>query len=550
MPNRRLHITLTVLVVLAVVGVVGYQSYSKSGGSIESITSIFTQHEEKIDIPYAVSTAHPKATEVGMEILEKGGNAIDAAIAISYALGVVEPHGSGIGGGGTMLIYPSDKKKEPEVIDYREVAPQTEQIPSTGVPGFIKGMELAHQKYGKLPMKDLIQPSIDLAAEGVRTSRELSTRLHYAQYRLNWQSLPHLFPDGNAIQTDKLLKQTDLAKTLTKIRDKGSDAFYSGALAEKIVKASKGLQLSDLKNYTATSYKPLIEKYKDYEMVFTEPPGGGLMLYQTLVMADYVDVSSHKDLSADFIHKLGEVSKRVSDSKKKFVGDPKFVDVPLNKLKSSSYLKELASDIKTDKISKKYKDVFDTVADEEGHENTTHFVVIDKEGTVVSVTNTLSNFFGTGAYVDGFFLNSQLDNFSKSKKRPNHGAPGKKAVSWTAPTVILKDGKPILAIGSAGGRNIPPVLAETIIRTLDFNQPLQEAVEATRFVVEKNTVIIEEALPASVTNKLQKLGYQIEVRKSPSFYGSIQGIRIDWENKKIDGGADNRRHGTFKVSES
>jgi gamma-glutamyltranspeptidase/glutathione hydrolase len=549
MPSRRFHILLTILVGLAVVGVVVYQSYTKSGGSIESITDIFTKSDEKIDIPYAVSTAHPKATEVGMEILKKGGNAIDAAIAISYALGVVEPHGSGIGGGGTMLIYPS-KTKEPEVIDYREVAPQTKEIPKTGVPGFIKGMELAHQKYGKLPMKDLIQPSIDLAAEGIRASRELSTRLYYAQYRLDWKSLPHLFPDGNAIQTDKLLKQTDLAKTLTKIRDEGSEVFYTGSLAKKIVKAADGLQLSDLKDYKATSYKPLTEKYKDYEVVFTEPPGGGLMLYQTLVMADYVGVSSHKDLSADFIHKLGEVSKRVSDSKKKFVGDPKFVDVPLDKLKSSSYLKELVSDIKEDKISNKYKDVFDTVAEEEEHENTTHFVVIDKEGTVVSVTNTLSNFFGTGAYVDGFFLNSQLDNFSKSKKRPNHGAPGKKAVSWTAPTVILKNGKPILAIGSAGGRNIPPVLAEVIIRTLDLNQTLQEAVDETRFIVEKNTVIIEEALPSSVTSKLLKLGYQIEVRNSPSFYGSIQGIHIDWENKKIDGGADNRRHGTFKVSES
>ncbi|SFI61244.1 gamma-glutamyltransferase [Thermoflavimicrobium dichotomicum] len=543
MPHKRLNIILSIIIVIGMIGVYIYKQQSEPGGYFNKLLA----KEQK----YAVSTAHPEASRVGMQILEQGGTAVDAAIAISYALGVVEPFGSGIGGGGTMLVYP--KGKDPVVFDYRETAPFTGTIPTTnvGVPGFVKGMEMAHKKFGKLPMDKLIQPSIDLAEKGVAASDELHNRLKFAQYRIDWRSIPHLYPGGKPIEPRKLVVQKDLANTLKQIRDKGSQAFYSGPLAEKIALQSKGLQVSDLQKYQPEEKKPLIKKYRDYEMISTAPPSGGVMLYQSLVMADQIKAQSEKDLSAEFIHLLAEVNKRVTASKRENIGDPKFTKVPTEDITSASYIKKLATDIQRDKISTGYKEVVDTIADKENHDNTTHFVVIDKEGNVVSTTNTLSNFFGSGIYVDGFFLNNQLANFSESKNSPNKPAPGKKPISYTAPTILAKDNKPIIAIGSAGGRNITPVLTEILIRIIDFNQPLQKAIDGTRFIVEKNNVILEENIPDTEKAKLIRMGYQVEVRKNnPSFYGSVQGIKIDWDKNTIDGGADLRRHGDFKVSES
>jgi gamma-glutamyltranspeptidase/glutathione hydrolase len=413
MPNKRFHVILSIIVTIGLVGAFFYQKYTYQDQSAAFEKTIQKKGTKK----YGVAAGHPEAVRIGMEVLEQGGNAVDAAIAVSYALGVVELYGSGIGGGGTMLVYPSNKKHKPAILDYREHAPFTGEIPenSVGIPGFVKGMEMAHKKYGKLPLKQLIQPSIDLAEKGFEVSSQLTYRLQGAQARMPVAQIPHLYPGGRPIAPKQLLQQKQLAETLKLIRDGGAQAFYSGALAKKIEQQTKGVKLTDLQKYQPTEKEPFVHKYKDYKIYTPGPPSGGIMLFQSLRMTEDLKIHTVKDMSADFIHLMGEVNKRANSSRIKYLGDPNFVNVPVKDMTTDGYIQRLSSSINRTQISEKYKVETDTIADKEDHDNTTHLVVVDQEGTVVSATNTLSNFFGSGIYVDGLFLNNQLANFSTNK---------------------------------------------------------------------------------------------------------------------------------------
>lgn len=497
---------------------------------------------------YGVSASHPLAVKVGMDVLENGGNAVDAAVAISYALGVVEPYGSGIGGGGAMLVL-EDGSKKAVAYDYREVAPLTGEIPPSyaGIPGFVKGMEVIHEDFGSLPMEDLIQPSIDLARNGFVADSYLNERLRAAAYRMPVKDLPHLYPGGEPIKVNKLLKQPELAETLTLIKKKGSNAFYTGEISEDILRKVQTFTAVDLKNYSVMKFDAVTGKFGELEVFSAPPPVSGTSLIQSLQMAEILNLESTKTNKADFMHLTSEIIKTVYQDRLQTIGDPTFYNGYNQEILSMEYSEKLAKGISVDRLSDNYE-INDSIADLEDHDNTTHFVVVDKEGTMVSATNTLGNFFGSGVYVDGFFLNSQLSNFSMSAKSINKAEPGKRPRSFISPTILRND-EYLMGIGSPGGKRIPMVIAQVILRHTYFDEPIQDAIDAPRFYAEKNRIYVEKGYPKTVLDELRSRGYNITLKDSATFFGSVQTIIVDKEKNVIYGGADTRRNGVWQVAE-
>lgn len=495
---------------------------------------------------YGVSSSNPIAVEVGMDVLEEGGNAVDAAVAVSYALGVVEPYGSGIGGGGGMLILPGDQSDKPTFFDYRETSPTSSEDSEEGigVPGFVKGMETVHEKYGSKKMDQLIEPAIKLADDGFPVGQQLAERLKGAQYRLSEDEIPNFFPGNQPIEEGEKLEQPELGETLELIKEKGSDVFYNGKLAEEIADEVPGIQKSDLEEYSVEEREPVQGEFAGYDVISAPPPFSGITLIQSLQMAEMLNVQKAEEDTALFTHLTSEITNRVNSDRVKHIGDPAFSEIDEKELTDKEYSRELAQDISLNELSEKYqlkgKDL------EEEHISTTHFVVTDKDGTVVSVTNTLSNFFGSGENVEGFFLNNNLNNFNNIKNSLNYYEPGKRSRTFTAPTILRKDNE-VIGIGTPGGSRIPMMLTEVLVRHLLFKESLQDAIDAPRFSIENNHLYTEFQYPTSIREELEGMGYDVEEKSSSIYYGGVQAIVIDQKDNVIYGGADPRRQGTWKV---
>ncbi|MEH6981823.1 gamma-glutamyltransferase [Priestia megaterium] len=495
---------------------------------------------------YGVSSSNPIAVEVGMDVLEEGGNAVDAAVAVSYALGVVEPYGSGIGGGGGMLILPGDQSDKPTFFDYRETSPTSSEDSEEGigVPGFVKGMETVHEKYGSKKMDELIEPAIKLADDGFPVGQQLAERLKGAQYRLSEDEIPNFFPGNQPIEEGEKLEQPELGETLELIKEKGSDVFYNGELAEEIADEVPGIQKSDLEEYSVEEREPVQGEFAGYDVISAPPPFSGITLIQSLQMAEMLNVQKAEEDTALFTHLTSEITNRANSDRVKHIGDPAFSEIDEKELTDKEYSRELAQDISLNKLSEKYqlkgKDL------EEEHISTTHFVVTDKDGTVVSVTNTLSNFFGSGENVEGFFLNNNLNNFNNIKNSLNYYEPGKRSRTFTAPTILRKDNE-VIGIGTPGGSRIPMMLTEVLVRHLLFKESLQDAIDAPRFSIENNHLYTEFQYPTSIREELEGMGYDVEEKSSSIYYGGVQAIVIDQKDNVIYGGADPRRQGTWKV---
>ncbi|QJX78765.1 gamma-glutamyltransferase [Priestia megaterium] len=495
---------------------------------------------------YGVSSSNPIAVEVGMDVLEEGGNAVDAAVAVSYALGVVEPYGSGIGGGGGMLILPGDQSDKPAFFDYRETSPTSSEDSEEGigVPGFVKGMETVHEKYGSKKMDELIEPAIKLANDGFPVGQQLAERLKGAQYRLSEAEIPNFFPGNQPIEEGEKLEQPELGETLELIKEKGSDVFYNGELAEEIADEVPGIQKSDLEEYSVEEREPVQGEFAGYDVISAPPPFSGITLIQSLQMAEMLNVQKAEEDTTLFTHLTSEITNRANSDRVKHIGDPAFSKIDEKELTDKEYSRELAQDISLNELSEKYqlkgKDL------EEEHISTTHFVVTDKDGTVVSVTNTLSNFFGSGENVEGFFLNNNLNNFNNIKNSLNYYEPGKRSRTFTAPTILRKDNE-VIGIGTPGGSRIPMMLTEVLVRHLLFKESLQDAIDAPRFSIENNHLYTEFQYPTSVREELEEMGYDVEEKSSSIYYGGVQAIVIDQKDNVIYGGADPRRQGTWKV---
>ncbi|RNA67598.1 gamma-glutamyltransferase [Alteribacter keqinensis] len=502
---------------------------------------------DKEDGSYGVTSDSEIATEVGMKVLEQGGNAVDAAVAVSYALGVAEPHGSGIGGGGTMLIHPQKgSDHSPVVYDYRETAPSSKSVPEsgTGVPGFVAGMNRVHDDFGTMKMEQLIEPSIYFAKNGIVVSETMHQHLEEAKNRM--PNLGHMYPDGDPIEAGEILIQKQLADTLTRIQQDGPSAFYSGDISESINEKESKIDKDDLESYKVEVKKPIEGEFGDYDVLAPPPPSGGIMLLQNLKMAEMLKAKETKEKPLDFTMLMGMINRASYKDRLENVGDPEFNKVPVKKMLSEDNLRNLTSDIGDGtKLSDEYLAELDSDADLEDHENTTHFVVVDHDGMMVSVTNTLSKSFGSGIYVDGFFLNNQLKNFSNNENSPNSPEPGKRPFSYTTPTILAKNGKPVIGIGASGGRRITSMVTQELVKMIKFNEPVQESVEQPRSFLEFNENALHVESDYVFLEDPEKRGININNTDSTTNFGNVQGLVIDHENNKIYGASDPRRNGSW-----
>ncbi len=508
--------------------------------SVSSEESAQTNSDDTYD-NYGVSASHPEAVEVGMEVLENGGNAVDAAIAVSYALGVVEPFGSGIGGGGEMLLLPPDEK-EPIVYDYRVTAPSDEEQGDkvSGVPSLVKGLEKIHQDHGLTPFEHLVSPAISLAEDGFEVDYLLWERLTAASFRLPVKDMPHFFPDGEAIEPGETLKQQELAETLTKIKENGPSAFYDGEISKQVTEAVPYLDEEELEGYEVNITEPVKGELQEGTIYSGSPPLAGVSVVQSLLLAEKLNIAETKGEEGQFTHLMTEISKATKHDRITKVGDPSFSDVDVDELTSDEHIDNLAEQISPSNPSRETGNDEEHVDDE--HTDTTHFVIVDPDGMVVSATNTLSNFFGSGEYTAGFFMNNSIEYFSENSESPNRYEPGKRSRSLTAPSIYMNDDR-VMGIGSPGGNRIPPVMAQVLARHFYFDESLEDAVEAKRFFGQDENLYIEDGFNDETLVDVIKKGYQHETRTLPVYFGGIQALDLNKEDGTINGIADERREG-------
>lgn len=488
---------------------------------------------------FGVSAAHPLATEAGMRILHKGGNAVDASIAVACTLGVVEPYASGLGGGGNMLIHPIDGS-EPVVYDYRETAPtHLNSNYNTGVPGIIKGIERISKEYGTLPLHDVMKPAIELAEKGFPINEIISRNLTQTKHK-NMMDIAHFYPNKKPLQPGELLIQKELAETMKRIATEGSKVFYTGELAEKIIQSGVGISKEDLANYETVIRPPVKSTFLKHQVYTAPAPVGGALIAQALRVIEEMDLHKEDVTSAAFMAKLGNILKSCYTMRNAYMGDPAFVPVKEERLLEESAIQSLVSTInqqtKPPKIE--MKDV----------NNTTHFSVIDGDGMVVSTTNTLSNFFGSGVYVGGMFLNNQMQNFSQDLESPNTYRPGKRCQSIIAPTILSEDGKPWLAIGASGAARIPTLITTVLLKYLVKGYSIKDAIADKRHFAGEAEMYCEEELTIREQEQLKDDGYTYVHHPEPMFYGGVQAVAMKQE--QLEGAGDPRRGGAFQSSQS
>lgn len=519
-----------------------------------------------------VVCAYPYAAQIGVDILKKGGNAVDAAVAVQFALAVTYPEAGNIGGGGFM-VYRSGKG-ETNTLDFREKAPAAAStnmyldasgsvIPNmslathqaSGVPGSVAGIAEAHRKYGKLPWAELVQPAIDLAHKGFKITKRSAD-----SYNRTQNTFKKANPDKNYLLKDTpwqegdLLIQEDLAKTLELIRDKGRDGFYAGLVADEIVaemKTGNGLiTKADLKNYHAVWRKPLIGTYRGYKIISMPPPSsGGVALLSLLKSVEPYPLRRWGYNQDSTMQVMIEAERRVYADRSKYLGDPDFYNVPVDSLLRASYILKRMSTFNWAAATPSTSIQPGTIAGYES-DQTTHYSITDKDGNAVAITTTLNGTFGSKIFVKGagFLLNNEMDDFSSKPGVPNmYGLlggkansiqPNKRMLSAMTPTIIEKDGKLVMVVGTPGGSTIITSVFQTILNVLDFNQDMQQAVSSKRFHhqwMPDNTVFEQGAFSEATKGKLEQKGY---VLKNNGAIGRVDAILKTPSG--YEGGADTR----------
>lgn len=522
-----------------------------------------------------VATQEARATKIALEILKKGGNVIDAAVAASFALAVTLPRAGNIGGGGFMLIH-LGKTGKTVAIDYREMAPFTSSFDmylddegdvneklsqssyqSMGVPGTIAGMAYVLKNYGTLSLKELMEPAIQLAEKGIIVNQDIEYTLTKGKERL--QQWPETFkiyykPDGSVYRVGERMIFKDLAWSLREIAENGPQAFYEGSIAEKLVadmQAHGGpITIEDLKNYRVAVREPVQGTYRGYEIVGMPPPSsGGIHIIQMLNILEGFPLSDLGANSADSLHLMTEAMKLAFADRSKFLGDPDWWSVPIEGLVSKKYADELRKKINLRKVTPSVKI---TPEDPDPYESleTTHFSIMDKFGNVVSNTTTLNFSFGSGivAKGTGILLNDEMDNFAAKPGTPNaYGLlggeanaiqPTKRPLSSMAPMILLKEGKPFLAIGSPGGPRLINAILQVIINVIDHGMNIAEATNARRIHHQwkPDKLRIEQGFNPDTLRLLLKMGHKIVVKNA---MGSTQSVQRTTEG--FFGASDPRR---------
>jgi len=462
-----------------------------------------------------VVTAQHLATRVGVDVLKEGGNAVDAAVAVGYALAVVYPAAGNLGGGGFMTIQLADGRRT--FIDFREKAPlaakadmylgpdgnvvkglSTNGHLAVGVPGSVAGMEYALAKYGTMKRSSLIAPAIAYAEQGFVLEQGDVDLLRTAtdDFRKDPASAPIFLSAGEPFSPGQKLVQEDLAKTLRTIVEKGADGFYKGQVAAAIAKAShegKGIiTQADLDQYRIRELAPVECDYRGLHVVSAPPPSsGGVIICEILNVLEGYPLKDWGFRSAQAVHYQIEAMRHAYVDRNSYLGDPDFVKNPLGRLLSKDYAAKIRAAIAPDKAGIS-KDLKPGVPPHEGN-NTTHYSIVDKSGNAVSVTYTLNDWFGAKVTVPGtgVLLNNEMDDFTAKVGVPNlyglvqgeanNVAPGKRPLSSMSPTIVTKDGKPVMVVGTPGGSRIITAVLHTIINVIDYDMNIQEAVDATRF---------------------------------------------------------------------
>lgn len=516
-----------------------------------------------------VAAAHPLASQVGIEILKKGGNAVDAAIATAFALGVVEPNASGLGGGGFMLVY-NAKTKAVTAIDYREMAPlkatpdmykltpdgkvvNDETLvghKAVAIPGTLAGLTMALKQHGTMGLKDVMAPAIRIAEEGYTVSKTLN-----AMMKDNFEKLSK-YPAAAAVYLkeglpyevgDKLVLK-DLAKSYRLIAEKGPDVFYKGEIADAIEKEMQGKGLITKADLAA--YKPAVRTavrgtYRGHEIISMSPPSsGGTHVVEILNILEGFNMTRLGYQTPESLHVMAEAMKRAFADRAKYMADTDFVKVPIAGLISKEYAAELRKGIRMDVVGTQVP--AGNPLPFVGSGGTSHLSVIDRQGNIVALTQTINMFFGSGVLVPGtgIMLNDEMDDFNPKPGTSNSIEPKKRPLSSMTPTIVLKNGKPFMSLGSPGSTRIISALTQIIVNVVDFRMNIQDAIDAPRIHCMTGDVFMESRIPQTTQEAMKAMGHKLNVRGAVDLYfGGAQAVMIDPATGKLYGAGDPRRDG-------
>lgn len=493
---------------------------------------------------YGVSAGHPAAVAVGMGVLERGGNAVDAAVAVAFAVSVAEPFGSGLGGGGAaVLVGPGVPA---EAYTYRETVALDGEIPAsgTGIPGYVAGLAQLHADHGSLDWAVLVEPAVVLAEDGVPVSEFLADELRTPAGRAAVADVAAFHhDDGSLLRAGDPLRQPELAETLRILAADGPQAFYGGALTADLAEVD-GLDRESLAAYRVQVGPPVRGRVGPVDLLTAPPPLVGATLVQQLQVAEAAGISDLAPGSAESVDLLSRAWRVADESIGTVLGDPGFVDVPVAELTDPAANAVLAAE-----LADGSGPLAVAMAYPVRPGTTTQVSVVDADGLAVSMTNTILSFWGSGEQVGGYFVNDTLRRFDVGRTAANDAAPGKRPVSWTAPSIAVDaQGRPVLVIGSPGGRLIPNILAGVLARHLLQGQGLEAAVLAPRWHLEGERLAVE-GLPSGVREELGALGYAVDrVPDSARLFGSVHALAVDPETGAVSGVADPRRGGAFEVS--
>ncbi|HEX8333164.1 MAG TPA: gamma-glutamyltransferase [Segetibacter sp.] len=541
------------------------QSFVGKGKAVDPFN--YTIHKDQEFRKGSVVSAHPISSMVGAEILKRGGNAVDAAIATQLALAVVFPVAGNIGGGGFMVARINNKNIS---LDYREMAPAAAHKDmylnssgdaqlnlsqnghlASGVPGTVAGLFASH-KYAKLPFKTLIQPAIDIAENGFRLTRRDASSLNGSQAGfIEHNTQKTVFINSAKWKEGDILVQKELANTLKRIRDKGQAGFYEGETARLIVAEMKRgngiITLADLRKYKAKERKPLTFSYKGHTVVSMPPPSsGGVLLWQMMKMVEKRPLAQYGFHSTKSVQLMIEAERRAFADRAEHLGDPDYWKVPVASITSQKYVQERMKDYDSTKATPS-SSIKAGMAYES--DQTTHLSIVDQWGNMVAVTTTLNGGFGSKTVVGGagFLLNNEMDDFSIKPGVPNmFGAvggeankiePGKRMLSSMTPTIVLKNNKPYIVAGTPGGTTIITSVFQTLINIIDYRMNASDAVNKPKFHHQwlPDVVDVEKTLPENVKNDLLRMGYKLNERNG---IGRTEVIKV--VNGKLQSAADKR----------
>jgi gamma-glutamyltranspeptidase/glutathione hydrolase len=544
-----------------------------------------------------VVSVHELASRAGVEMMQAGGNAVDAAVATGFALAVVHPPAGNLGGGGFMLIRMADGKAH--FLDYREMAPAAAKpdmyldaqgnviegaseigYKAIGVPGSVAGMVYAEQKYGKLTLKQVMGPAIRLAREGYALSWGEARDFQHDKYLGTFPESRRIFQrDGNFYQPSEIFRQPDLARTLERIAAKPDD-FYHGALARELAAAmQKGgglISADDLAHYEVKEREPVRGTYRGYEIISAPPPSsGGTVLIESLNILEGYDLAKLGDRSAESIHFTTEAFRRAFFDRAEFLGDPDFSKIPVAQLIDKKYDAAWRASIEADHASNskelkrpaifseldQYAAAHPQPLSNHESQHTTHYSVVDAEGNAVAVTTTINGWFGSRVTAEGlgFLLNNEMDDFSAKPGVPNsdgliQGAanaigPGKRPLSSMTPTIVVRDGKTVLVLGSPGSSKIITTVANVLMGVVDYGMNIQEAVNAPRFHNQwlPDVLNVERWFSPDTVQALKKMGYNVQIGLredgAGSYWSDAECIAIDQKTGERLGASDGRNNG-------